>query len=763
MIPVRCVPFFALSVSLAGALRAQVEAAAPPTPATEEIVRLDVFQVTTTLGHYTDTTSDSAMKVAIPQIDLPFSVQGLNNAFLTDVRTTRLEDAFGYITGLNKQGEAANQFTLRGFTAAGSNLQSLQIDGLPGPTSRFASPPTINVERLEVLKGPTSVLYGQANPGGLLNVVTKSPQATRRTTLSTFVSTYDGQTSGFGDANSYTASLDTTGAIDSGKHWLYRMILSYEDQRSFRDYYYQRNKYLYPSLTYKWNSDTFVTIKGDYVREVRQANDGLAVPFLNAALLPPINTSYTAPDARDTDNGESLTTTFQTRLADRWKVRAAYRTTYHTDTRTALEVAQQVITSNATDYRLSTIARRLRIQENVKRYNFVDTNISGDVGPEKFKHTLIAGFNGGEEWLDTNTLAQGGTVPTLTPINIYTSVPDVPAIPTYPTAFTAAGLSAQRRRQTPFWNYGFYTSDQIKIGRYFDASVGLRHDRQDSYQKTTLSNGSVTGLKQQAAKTIPSAGLVFHPSSDFSVYASYCEGFKPQVPGNVDASDNSAFPSETSTQVEVGIKADAFDHKLTGGISVYDIKKKNVLTATGTNAPSGNPIANLSGLQESAGLEGNVAYQPLPHWQIQLGYTYIDARVKTSTAAILPGALLDNTPHNAGNLWTRYNIPSGRFQGFGFGYGFIYAGARQAIITNVPTTITINPVTNAVTATGRLQLPGYARSDFGFYYRHHRFDYALNISNIFDHAYISGAIPAEASRLKPGDPRKITLSVKLDL
>ena len=730
----------------------------------DDIVKLEAFQVTTTLGHYNDTVSASAMKVSIPQIDLPFSVQGLNAAFLADVRTSRLEDAFGYVTGLNKQGEAANQFTLRGFTAAGSNLQSLQIDGLPGPSSRFASPPTINVERLEVLKGPTSVLYGQANPGGLLNVITKSPQATRRTSLSAFVSTFAGQTSGFADDNSFTVSLDTTGALDEQKRWLYRLIVSYEDQKSFRDYYYQKNKYIYPSLTYKWSADTFLTVKGDWVREDRQANDGLAVPFLNANLLPPINVSLTAPDAKDTDYGESLTALFQTRLNADWAARATYRATYHTDSRASLEVAQQAIVSNATDHRLSTIARRMRLQENVKRYNFIDANVFGSVGPANFRHTLIAGINGGKEWLDTDTIAQGGTVPALANINLYTSVPDIAVRGTFPTAFTAAGLTAQRRRQTPFWNYGYYLSDQVKLGKFFDASLGVRYDRQDSYQKTIArATGAATGLKQSVSKTLPSAGLVFHPTADFSLYASYCEGFKPQAPGNVDLNDNPNFPTETSNQLEFGVKADAFNHTLTGGLSAYHIKKKNVLTGTGTNSPTGNPIANLSGLQESKGIEANVAYQPRPHWQVQIGYTYIDARVKTSATAILVGALLDNTPHHAANFWTRYNFPAGRLKGLGLGAGAVYAGARQAIITNVPTTITINPTTRAVTATGRLELPGYTRGDLAVYYRTGRLDYALNMVNVFDRTYVSGAIPADATRLKAGDPRKLTFSVRLDL
>ena len=341
-------------------------------------------------------------------------------------------------------------------------------------------------------------------------------------------------------------------------------------------------------------------------------------------------------------------------------------------------------------------------------------------------------------------------------------MPDIAS--TFPTVFTAAGLTAQRRRQTDFWNYGYYASDQISVGKYFDASLGVRYDRQDSYQKTTArATGAQSGLKQSLSKTLPSAGLVFHPTADLSLYASYCEGFKPQAPGNVDITNNPNFPPETSSQVEFGIKVDALDHKLTGGVSYYDIKKKNVLTATGTTSPTGNPIANLSGLQEAKGVEVSVSYLPKPYWQIQAGYTYIDAKVKTSTTATLPGARLDNTPKHSGNLFTRYNLPEGRFKGLGFGLGVIYAGERQAIITNVVRTVTVNATTGIATVTGPLALPGYTRVDVGLYYKRGRFDYALNVGNLFDETYISGAIPADATRLSPGDPRKITFSIRYNL
>ena len=400
----------------------------------------------------------------------------------------------------------------------------------------------------------------------------------------------------------------------------------------------------------------------------------------------------------------------------------------------------------------------------MKRFNFLDANVYGEFGPEKFRHTVIAGMNGGKEYLDTDTIAQGGTTPAIAAVNLYTSVPDVAVASTFPTVFTAAGLNTQRRRQTDFWNYGYYISDQINIGKYFDASLGLRHDRQDSYQKTTArSTGAQSGLKQSASKTLPSAGLVFHPTSDISLYASYTEGFKPQAPGNVDINGSPNFPPETSTQLEFGVKVDVLNNRLNGGISVYDIKKKNVLTATGTTSPTGSPIANLSGLQQAKGVEVSMAYLPRPYWQIQIGYTYIDAKVKTSTTATLPGALLDNTPRHSGNLFTRYNLPEGRGKGLGFGLGVIRVGERQAIITNVARTVTVNATTGIATVTGPLALPGYTRIDAGIYYKRGRFDYALNVGNIFDKTYIAGAIPADATRLSPGEPRKITLSIRFDL
>ncbi|MDB6168034.1 MAG: ferrichrome-iron receptor, partial [Verrucomicrobia bacterium] len=504
------------------------------------------------------------------------------------------------------------------------------------------------------------------------------------------------------------------------------------------DYYYEHSTYLYPSLTYKWSSDTWLSLKMDYVREDRQANDGLVVPFLNIGLLPPINVTYTAPDAKDTDYGESLTALFQTRLLDVWTARVAYRATWHTDSRRAIEVIQGAIVSDPVDYRNSSITGRFKLQDNSRRYNFIDANVSGELGPKAFRHTLIAGVSGGKEWSDFYRVAQKPNYPG---INLYRSAPDAPG--NYPAIPPILPSYQPQDRKTTLWNYGAYASDKLTLGERWDATAGVRWDKQDAYQYEVITN---RGIKSTTTCVLPSIGLLYHAARQVSVYANYCEGFKPQTSGNVDASDNPNFPSESSTQVELGVKVQALDERLTLALGAYDIRKRNVLSATGQTAPSGNPIANLSGLQESTGVEFDTTYQPWPNWEIRVGATYIDARVKKSTTASIVGAQLDNSPHASGNFWTRYNFSRGALRGLGFGIGAIYVGQRQGIITNVPA--------------ARLEAPSYARLDVGVYYGKGRYNYALNVGNITDRLYVAAIQQGDATRINPGDPRKITFSVK---
>ena len=153
----------------------------------------------------------------------------------------------------------------------------------------------------------------------------------------------------------------------------------------------------------------------------------------------------------------------------------------------------------------------------------------------------------------------------------------------------------------------------------------------------------------------------------------------------------------------------------------------------------------LSGKQESKGAEVQLIYLPVPNWQMQLGYSYNDARVTQTLIAIQQRARLWNVPRQQVNLWTRYNIPGGHLKGLGVGLGVIYVGDRLGAITNDPTL--------------QLKMSGYTRVDTAIYYQWKRYSFALNVSNALDRSYISSV--RTNFNVFPGEPRKLTLSLNV--
>lgn len=711
-----------------------------PPPPPDEVVRLEQFNVTTSIGSYSDPVSDAATKTPIALQDLSSSVQIINAAFISDVRAERLDDLYTYAVGLYRENAGqANGFNMRGFTMSGA-LTGTQVDGLPGLTTRYASPPTADVERLEIIKGASSVLYGELHPGGLVNIVTKSPQEIASASLTTFVTTYDAPdvaTTRFGDRVSGVSTLDATGPIDAAKHWLYRLIVSGEDIHSFRDYYFEHNVYWYPSLTYRLDGRTAVTVKLDITRQHRQANDGLVVPDNNLDLLPPINVTQTQPNDLETDVGEALGLNFRHAFGESWVLQFNGRSSWHEDKRVAEEYIQGTIV-NAVPYENSTVTRRFRDQYNGRRNNFGDLNLAGTVGPPVFRNHLIFGVDTGKEWNDFNRYAFG---PAITPpVDIYVTVPNT-------TSYPLVGTSASDPKTT-FYNYSEYAADQITIAEKLHAALGLHH-----YEQATDYYEVYTGktFHQVVSTTIPHFGVLYQPIAALSLYADFARSFTPQVPTAVNANDLPGFAPETGRQWEEGIKIDLFDHRLITTVATYDIVKHNVVESTGVLLPSGDTISALSGEQESKGLEWEADYQPVKYWQIKAGYSYIDARVNQSVTVSEDGRLLPNVPHNGGNLWTRYNVPGGPFKGVGLGFGEIYVGRRLGYAANV---ISANPAL-------WLLERSYARSDLAIFYSWGHLDLSLNVQNIFDKIYIEDAF--YNSSVVVGDPRKLTLAVKLSL
>lgn len=687
----------------------------------ERIEELAAYEVVTDLESYVETETRLGTKTATPLREVPLSIQVINQAFLDDLRAENVADAYPYITGLTQTGGIANSFAMRGFRA---NLQSVQVNGLPGLASRFGSPTTANVERVEVLKGAASLLYGQIEPSGLINIVTKRPQELRAVELFTTFSSFAGRTGDPGDHFGFTVTGDATGPLTADGKWLYRMIANYENIDSFRDGVTSENLHLMPSLTYRWGDGASLTLEAEYVKEDGVADDGVPVPFNRVENAPPITARF--QEAGDEDNDEGLTfgLHLDRPLGDRWATNLTVRSVFHEDNRILFESNRL---NSADPIEDSTLRRRFRNQLNKREYHFVDWNFQADFG-ERIRHRILFGFNGGHELRDFERISLG---PLVGEIRIFDPVfgqerPDpVPG----------------SDRQTELLNLGFYVQDQIKIGERWQAVAGLRFDAQEV---DFIELRSDTTAEQSTDAFIPMAGLLYQVHPLVTLYGSYSESFDPASVEREDINGSPGFDPESGRQLEFGAKVTSADNTLTASFAAYGITLENVLERLPERNPNGNFAWELLGEVESKGVELDLLWLPVEHWQIKVGFAHTDAEVAETTSASRLGAVPSNIPENSFHLWTRYNIPRGALKGLGFGLGVIQEDDREVVSTNV--------------AADRITLPDYTRLDLGLYYTLGRTSLNLNIKNLTDELYFTDG--RNSARVNPGIPREYTLSLR---
>lgn len=716
----------------------------PASETSDTMVTLDTFRVTTAVDTYKADHSMSSTKMPIDMKDLAATLQVLNASFISDKVATSLEDLYPYVVGMSREGPAAAGFTLRGYTNSATNtvINNLMTDGLPGGASRFGSPTTANVDRVEVLKGPNSVLYGAMNPGGLINIVTKQPNEKTSHSLTTSVGSFIG--SDGTNSMGFSTSLDSTGPLDAGKKLLYRFIASYEDAPTWRQLDWARNYYFFPSLTYRLNANTEATLKLEFHRESHFAiQDQALVAPGNLIDNVPSDHSLVYQDPQNTayEKGDVYNLSVVHNFLNRWTLKFNSRDVQHVDGRRLLENRSINVATPITD---STITQRLRDTWNRRRYTYLDLNLYGTLGPDTFKHTLLFGLNNGYEthnftrWIFQNAIGA--------PISVYNPVHN---LTTYPTVNSTTGTAPTQIAISKYYNYGAYASDQISIGKW-RLNLGVHSEKYDTKywdHAVLLSTGKYVNPGQVAhpKSTVPSFGLVYELSDAVSFYGSYAKSFKPTPPQGV-AIGAAAPPPETATQEEVGMKADFLEKKVGVLLSVYDIKRNDVIE------PVPNVFDPATGIQvyrtlsnESKGVELSLNYQPVPNWQNQIGVAINSAHVTQTATPSLIDARLSNAPAQSANYWTRYNFTSGSLRGLGVGLGIIHSGGVNLVVDN--------------RASQKLAIPGVTHADLAIYYKWKHYDFALNVYNITDKSYIAGG--DASTDVVPGSPRKISVTMRL--
>lgn len=711
-------------------------------------------------GHFIASGAKSAMKMDVSVMDTPFSVSSYSNAFVKSVETTKLTDLLNYMTGVKQSGTTAYDITIRGFKSSGDDRNAIMVDGLPGLTTRYASPPTINIDHVELVKGAMSVLYGQIQPGGFVNMVTKKPQRTPVTTVELRGSTYDSKYRSLFNHNDITGDFDSTGAIDANGRFTYRATGEQLDGHGFRNFAFDRQQFFSPSAMANFGS-TQITAQFEY-HHVRQHFDvGLVAPP-NAAgtlydinLVAPITTTYQQPTDFRTENGTAENLFLVHHLGGSWKVNASYRhVNYNSEQKETSTTGLSLIQNQ---WR---VLRRFRDLITRRRYDYADINFGGSLNTLGIDNKLLVGINFGSDMVNENRTkffnsnvrnAKTGACPvggTCLDIGLYN-----PSYSGYPSFDSVPAVNPTLKNQDilltdKFVNehsYGVYVSDLATITPWLKLTLAGRNFSETSaVEADARHNPGVIETKTDKKNLLPAAGILLEPTHHVTIYGSYSTSFVPVDPSIVDINGEHNFHPVEGKQYEVGIKTqNLLNGRLAATLALYRIDQNGQITQV--NCQFGTCGVQIGkGRTEGLELEGN--YTPMKNFQMIFGYAHINAKVLSADPdkQFQIGRRLPNVASNAANLWTRYDW---RY-GLGLGLGVTYTGEREGLL---PTSASdLKP----------LHLPAYTIADAAVYWQQPHYSLTLKVGNLLDKKYYASSGGGSLGRFQivPGEPRNITLA-----
>jgi iron complex outermembrane receptor protein len=732
------------------AIRPAAVAAADPPPSasangggargTLQLPQNNALQAILVTARFISKAGSSAMKMNLPARDTPFSISTYSQSFVHAVEAQQVASLYPYMTGIQRAGNTGYDIVFRGFTSGANDINSILVDGLPGLATRFGSPPTIGVQRIDVVRGPASVVNGQEEPGGFINLITKKPQPQPLYELAATGQTYDGHGIGVGDRPGFDLAADATGPIAGSRHFLYRMIVDDTNEDTFRTFSYSRNVFIAPSFTWRISHRTKFTLAYEY-QHVRFSYDTyLVAPDSNVSLVAPITTRYQQPSDYETERGSVLSSFFVHTFANGFSLHIATRDVWHTDEAHGFDVV--AIANNLQD-----VTRRARGQLNRRSNHYIDAHLLMPLKLLGIKQQMLLGATDGRTMADEDRL-QFFNAPASGPESLNISIynPDysnVPALSSLPLVAPGKG-SLLSDRYTVTEEFGAYMADMITFSPHWKGSVGVRYSRDKQWTRLLGTPGAPEDVKVNE-KPLPMGGIVYQPDKHWSLYASYATSYVPPPPNAVDINGVNDLVPISANQIEIGEK-DSFLHgRLDSTLALYRIDEKNTVSHFAC-ADYGTCYQQV-GAAQSKGAEFEINARPLRNWQLTAGAAYTDAKVTSSTVAAQVGAREPNVPLMAEHLWSRYQFRTHGLNGLGWGLGIIHEGERQGFLP-----------TGA--AMPMLQLPAYTRVDTALYYDVGDYTLTFKVQNVFDKTYYASSGFNGDINLLPGNPRMFTLSAR---
>ncbi|MCW8156832.1 TonB-dependent siderophore receptor [Stutzerimonas stutzeri] len=658
---------------------------------------------------YRATRSASSTRTDTAIHETPQSISVVPAQVVEDIGATRLEDALDYAGGVergnNFGGQGLTEFLVRGFST-----QEFYRNGFAVNRGYPNMPDASTLERIEVLRGPASMLYGRGDPGGTFNIVSKQPQAERRTVLGSQVNT-DGLRRG---------TLDTTGALDDSAAFTYRLNLVAEGSDSFRDHVESERYNIAPVLRWQLSDDTALILEGDYMHNRHPLDRGVTRYPNQAGDLPRDRFLGEESAGKLTNQNATTQLRLEHQLDSQWMLRGGVQ---YLDG--SLDGGAVENNGLAADGR--TVGRNY--SERWLNWNdlAVQANLEGHFDAAGLAHTLLLGVEFDEYNYDSQIDRSGGATSDF-PLDLYDPIygQPLPAL-TRTTTYDDENLKS----------YAFFLQDQVALTERLTAQVGARLERFEQRYENKL---TPAGSWDQAHNAVsPRFGLIYDLTDALAVYANTSRSFKPNR--GADRSSQ-AFDPEKGIAHEVGIKYDLPEHDLSVTAALFHITKENVLTSD----PLDSNYQVAAGEARSRGFDISVAGNITPQWRVIGGYAYVDAEVTESSSVSMPvGTRLANVPRHSFNLLDTYEFAEGPLAGLGVGMGVKYVGNRKGSASN-----------------SAFDMDAYTTVDLLAYYPlTERVRLNLNLNNLFDEEYEErawGNIWAY-----PGAPRTLQAGIAITL
>jgi len=673
---------------------------------------------------YQTPATTSVMRTATPQLENPQAVSVVPAQVLRDQAPRNLDDALSNVSGVtqgNTLGSTQDTLMKRGF---GDNRDgSIMRDGMPVVQGRSLN---ATAERVEVLKGPASLLYGIQDPGGVINVVSKRPELQSFNALTARGSSYGSGKYGSG------GTLDSTGAIgrsdEPGQGLAYRMIIDHEDEDYWRNYGVHRESLVAPSLA--WYGENTQLLAAFEHREFLSPFDrGTAIdPCTNHPLNIPATRRLDEPF--NSMEGRSDLYRFEAdhQFDDNWKGHLGY--SYNRETYDASQVRVTAV-NPAT----GTLTRSIDGTGNaLSTDRFTTLTLSGDVEWAGMKHDLLFGADDEYRKIYRGELIRQKSSTTFSYQN-----------PVYGQEPEGTLVSAPDSNQLDILRSdSLFVQDSIHLTDQWIFLAGARYQLFDQQAGKGIPFTRNTDLNGE--KWVPRAGLVYRYNDALSLYGSYTESFKPNSSIAALAGgtvlDSATLP-EQSKAWELGAKWDV-DDRISGTLALFDIKKRNVLVAN-FDSLTANTVYTTAGEVRSRGVELDLSGQLSERWSLIGGYAFTDAWVVEDPT--LKGNRLQNVPRHSGSLSAVYD--AGAVLGgdrLRVGAGAHYVGERAG-----------NPDND-------FDLPAYTVAD-AFATYETRLDgqkarFQLNVKNLFDRTYYSSAVSRYFVSM--GDSRQVVVATTLE-